>query len=209
MISNDAPDQLVSLDGLGDITVGGTYPDFSIQYVDPDKDPQNELQTLQLVGNTLSISSGNSITLPDVSGGVTYTAGQGIQINSQNEILNTAPDQLVTLQGQGAVSVSGTYPDFTITSTDPDEDPTNEFQRLTLEGTTLTISDGNSVVLPATGGGETYTAGTGIAIDANNAISNTAPDQEVTIGSLGDISVQGTYPNFVLNYTNPDPNTYQ
>ncbi len=36
---------------------------------------------------------------------------------------------------------------------DADADPSNEIQSLSIEGTTLTISDGNSVNLPATGGG--------------------------------------------------------
>jgi hypothetical protein len=37
---------------------------------DADHDPANELQTLTIVGNSLSISNGNSITLP--SGGSTF-----------------------------------------------------------------------------------------------------------------------------------------
>ena len=153
-----------------------------------------------MIGNTLNISQGNSVTLPDL----TYTAGEGIQINGANEISNLAPDQIVSLAGQGTVAISGTYPAFTIASTDPDEDPTNEFQRLSILGNRLTLSDGNFVDLPPLG--TVFTAGTGISIDVGiNEITNLAPDQEVTIGSVGDIAVQGTYPNFVLNYTNPDP----
>lgn len=47
----------------------------------------------------------------------TYTAGTGIGV-SGNVITNTSPDQTVNLTGGGATSVTGTYPNFTISSTD-------------------------------------------------------------------------------------------
>ena len=50
--------------------------------------------------------------------GTTYTADTGVTINGSNEIINTAPDQIVTLAQGGATTITGTYPDFTITSTD-------------------------------------------------------------------------------------------
>lgn len=53
----------------------------------------------------------------NLSGGTTYTAGTGISLAS-NVITNTAPDVPVTLTGGGASTVSGAYPNFTITSTD-------------------------------------------------------------------------------------------
>ncbi len=49
-------------------------------------------------------------------GGSTYTAGTGIGI-SGTVINNTAPDQVVSLTGAGGTTVTGTYPNFTITST--------------------------------------------------------------------------------------------
>lgn len=78
--------------------------------VDNDKDEQ----TLSLSGNTLSISNGNSVSLPT---GTTYTAGSGINITGTT-ISNTAPDQTVTITGGGATSVGGSYPNFTVSSTD-------------------------------------------------------------------------------------------
>lgn len=45
-----------------------------------------------------------------------YSAGSGIDI-SGSTISNTAPDQTVSLTGAGSTSISGTYPNFTITST--------------------------------------------------------------------------------------------
>jgi len=44
-----------------------------------------------------------------------YTSGTGISIAS-NVITNTAPDQIVSITGGGATSVTGTYPNFTVTT---------------------------------------------------------------------------------------------
>ena len=62
----------------------------------------------------------------------TYTAGTGLTLVG-TEFSNTAPDQTVSLTGTGATTVTGTYPNFTISSTD-----TN----------TTTSIDGN--IIPAT-----------------------------------------------------------
>lgn len=60
-----------------------------------------------------------------------YTAGTGIDITG-DVIKNTAPDQVISLTGTGATTVSGSYPDFTINSNDvvndADSDPTNELE---------------------------------------------------------------------------------
>lgn len=54
------------------------------------------------------------------------------------------------------------------------------------------------------GGSTNYTAGNGIDI-TNNTISNTAPDQIVTLTGSGATNITGAYPNFVINST--DNNT--
>lgn len=46
----------------------------------------------------------------------TFTGGTGISIAS-GTVTNTLPDQVVTIAGAGGVSVTGTYPAFTITGT--------------------------------------------------------------------------------------------
>ncbi len=55
---------------------------------------------------------------------------------------------------------------------------------------------GNTTTIPAS---TTYTAGTGINVTTGNTITNTAPDQIVTITPAGSASVTGTYPNFTVN----------
>lgn len=53
-------------------------------------------------------------------------------------------------------------------------------------------------------GGVTYSAGTGIDL-SGNVITNTAPDQSVTLTGTGAATVSGTYPNFTIDAT--DNNT--
>lgn len=50
--------------------------------------------------------------------GTTYTAGTGISI-TDGAIANTAPDQTVAITAGTGVSVTGTYPNFTVTNTSP------------------------------------------------------------------------------------------
>lgn len=64
-------------------------------------------------------------------------------------------------------------------------------QNLSINSNSLSISNGNTIVLPA---GTTYTAGAGIDV-TGNVITNTAPDQTVTISGTG---VSGVYPNFTI-----------
>ncbi len=87
-----------------------------------------DAQTLALAGNVLSISNGNSVTLP-VDG----------DSNSTNEL------QTITQNGN-VVTLSNGGGSFTL-PTDTDTDA----QTLALAGNVLSISNGNSVTLPADG----------------------------------------------------------
>ena len=83
------------------------------------------------------------------NGGASYNAGSGISL-SGNVISNTAPDQPISLTGSGSTSVSGTYPNFVINSTDnvndADNNPTNELQSLSQSGTNITLSNGGGTI---------------------------------------------------------------
>ena len=208
IINNAAPDVPVTLTGEGATTITGTYPNFSISSTDnvedADSDPNNELQQLEVINNnTLRISGGNEVLLPTGEGGTTYAPGTGIAING-NTIDNTAPDIPVNLTGEGATTITGTYPNFNISSTDnvddADNDPNNELQQLEVVNNTLRISGGNEVLLPTGEGGTTYVPGTGIAINGN-LIDNTAPDIPVNLTGEGATTVTGTYPNFSISST--------
>lgn len=72
------------------------------------------------VGTGLLLSGGSlSNSAPDQT--VTLTAGTGISISGTYPsftITNTAPNQIVSLTGAGTTVVTGSYPNFTITSND-------------------------------------------------------------------------------------------
>lgn len=84
-------------------------------FVEVDGSTSNEIQTLSINNNTLSISSGNSVNLPTP----TFTAiaaGSNISVTSGSIINNTAPDQVVSITaGTPSIVVSGTYPNFVLT----------------------------------------------------------------------------------------------
>ncbi|MCS7035195.1 MAG: tail fiber domain-containing protein, partial [Saprospiraceae bacterium] len=102
------------------ISITGSAPNFTINNTgDNDNNPTNEIQTLSISGNDLTLSNGGgTVTLPIN----TYSAGPGI-------------------------SITGTAPNLTINNTgDSDNNPTNELQTLSLNGTKLSISGTNSEV---------------------------------------------------------------
>lgn len=69
----------------------------------------------------------------------TYSAGSGLSLVGTT-FSNSAPDQTVTLTGSGATSISGTYPNFTISSTDTDTNTQySAGSGLDLSGTTFSV----------------------------------------------------------------------
>lgn len=81
---------------------------------------------------------------------------------------------------------------------DNDSDPTNEIQSLSISGSDLSISNGNTVLLPT---GVTYTAGTGIDINVSNVISNTGDTDatdDLTTSSTAGGDLSGTFDNLVI-----------
>ena len=80
------------------------------------------------------------------------SAGTGISLSAGGEIANTAPDQTVSLTGGGDTTISGTYPNFTITSTGGTGGNETLAQTLVLGNTTggtdIAVSSGDSITLP-------------------------------------------------------------
>jgi len=125
-VANSAPDQVVSITGAGINAVTGTYPTFTITGTEVDGSTSNE--------GSLSVGAGTgttSIINSNTSGspGVTVTAGSGLSISEAGNVItltNTAQDQTVSIAGAGISVVTGTYPSFTVTSTEVDGSITNE-----------------------------------------------------------------------------------
>ncbi len=94
----------------------------------------NEIQNLTVNGNQLSISDGNTVTLPT---GTTYTAGSGIQINGNsisaqdpsptNEIqtLSLNGQQLSLSNGGGSVQLPSAASSWTVNNTDITSTPSS------------------------------------------------------------------------------------
>jgi hypothetical protein len=165
-----------------------------------------DAQTLSIASNTLSILNGNSVTLP------TYTAGTGISITS-GTIINTAPNQTVSIAGTGAATVSGSYPTFTVNAPAATSYTAGTGISIT-SGTIINTAPNQTVSIAGTGAATvsgtyptftvntpaatSYTAGTGISITSGSII-NTAPNQTVSIAGTGAAIVSGTYPTFTVN----------
>ena len=115
-----------------------------------------------------------------------YTSGTGIDLTS-NIITNTAPDQTVTITGSGSTVVSGTYPNFSITSSDSvndaDADPNNErITTFTLNGTS------DSLIIVEAGVGHAFPLS-----DLNDGdwVINGA---NITNGNSGNVGIGTTLP---------------
>ncbi|MEA1874634.1 MAG: hypothetical protein U9N51_09455 [Bacteroidota bacterium] len=147
-------------------TVSSFSNDANYLTSEVDGSVSNELQALSLIGDQLSISDGNSVTLP---AGTAYTAGSGIDITGGVIINSGDTDASDDFSGEysdlsGApTTVSSFSNDANYLTSEVDGSVSNELQALSLSGDQLSISDGNSVTLPA---GTAYTAGSGIDITA-------------------------------------------
>ncbi len=106
---------------------------------DGDTDATNELQELSLSGNLLTISGGNTVTLPSSSDNQTLSiVGTTLTISNGNSVV--IPDaQTLSLNGT-SLSISNGNSVTLPANTDN--------QTLSLVGNTLSISNGNSIVLP-------------------------------------------------------------
>jgi len=76
-------------------------------------------QTGAVVLTTTNVAEGTNLYYTDARARASVSAGTGISYsNTTGVITNAAPDQVVALTGAGTTVVTGTYPSFTITSTD-------------------------------------------------------------------------------------------
>ena len=177
------------------------------------------------------IKEGNGTETSTVTNGETLTIAQGTGIESELTstssggtltITNTAPDQTVSLTGAGATSISGTYPNFTITSTDTNTDTNTQrsdeeirdvaaAQWVNGSNTTVVKDDANNTIkINSVNTNTTYSAGTGLTL-VGTQFRNAAPDQTVTLTGAGATTISGTYPNFTITSTdtNTDTNTWR
>lgn len=116
---------------------------------------------------TSNISEGSNLYYTDARARSAVSAGTGISYNSSTGVItNSAPDQTVALTGSGTVSISGTYPNFTITGAD-------QYQG-TVTSVAMTVPTGLSVSgTPITSSGTlAVTFASGYSIPTNTSQTN-------------------------------------
>jgi len=135
---------------------------------------------------TTNINEGTNLYYTDARARAAISAGTGISYDSATGVVtNASPDQTVSLTGAGTTSISGTYPNFTITSAD------STVGTVTSVGGTGTVS-GISLSGTVTSSGNLTLGGT-LDLSSPPTIGNTAPntgrfttltvDDNTTLGS--------------------------
>jgi hypothetical protein len=164
-------------------------------------------RNLTINGVSFDLSADRSWTVGTVTS-VQLAAGTGISLAGTNPITssgtitvtNSAPDQTVVLNAGSGIGVTGTYPNFTISNTDP----TTGVTLTSAGGTETLVNDGTGPALATKG----ITAGTGISLSSTATdltVTNAAPDQVVTLTAGTNIGITGTYPNFTIDNTAVTP----
>ncbi|MEO0581287.1 MAG: tail fiber domain-containing protein [Bacteroidota bacterium] len=114
-----------------------------------DLEDLRDVSTISPTQNQILKWNGTAWVPSEDETGASFNAGSGLSL-SNDTLINTAPDQVVSLSGGGATTVSGIYPDFTIQSTDnvddADADPNNEIQTLSQTGSNVLLSQGGGSV---------------------------------------------------------------
>ena len=120
-----------------------------------------------------------NITFVQIASTAVYTAGTGISLTN-NVITNTAPDQTVTLTQGGATTITGTYPNFTITSTDTTYTAGGG---IGLTGTTFSVAAGSGLTQDTDGLSHADTS-------SQTSVDNTGATviQDVSLDAFGHVT---------------------
>jgi hypothetical protein len=139
--------------GTSALTASGTIPTTDLSGTVTNAQLANSAITI----NGTSTSLGGSISVGTVTS-VGATAGTGISVSGSPitgsgtlTITNTAPDQTVAISSGTGISVTGTYPNFTVTNTSPSSGGTvTSVAALTLgtTGTDLSSTVANGTTTP-------------------------------------------------------------
>lgn len=133
-------------------------------------------------------TSGNAST--------TYSAGNAISISS-GSIINTAPNQTVYISGGGGTTVSGAYPNYTITSSTSTSAATSSLQVNSPHSvTTLGPNNFSLTVQP------TNITGPGVLGSYPNYTMAASPTTTISSGSTN-VNVSGSAPLYTISATPP------
>lgn len=175
-----------TMNNLGSVSFATTIADDSHNHV---------ISNIDGLAAALADKVDDSQVLTDVPSGAvftdtTYTAGSGLSL-SGTQFSNTAPDQVVALTGAGATSITGIYPNFTISSTDNNTTYAVGDGGLTQRNFTTTLRDKLNGIEASADVTDTanvvgaLTAGTNISIASNGTISSTDTNTTYSVGDNG------------------------
>lgn len=196
----------------GTLTLGGTLGvghggTGQTSYTD------GELLIGNSTGNTLTkatLIAGTNITITNGAGSITIasTAGSGtvtsVSVVSANGFAGTVatatttPAITISTSVTGLVKGNGTALSAAIAGTDYVAPGA-----ITTSGLTMATARMLGRTTAITGAVEEITVGTGLSLSAGT-LSNSAPDQTVSLASGTGISTSGTYPSFTITNTAPD-----
>ena len=128
---------------------------------------------------------------------IPYTSGTGINITGTT-ITNIAPDQTVVLSGGGATTITGSYPNFTISSTD-NNTTYNAGSGLSLTGNTFDNTAPDQVVT-LTGTGGTTISGSYPDFTINSSGGGSGWSLSGNAGTIDGTDFIGTTDNQPLNF---------
>lgn len=136
----------------------GDGTEVTIDIRDNDSNPSNEIQSLFLTSNTLSISDGNSVNLSPY---LDNTDNQTLLYSAINDQITILNGNTITIQDDVE---------------DDDSDPSNELQTLDFDNVNrlLTLSNGNSVTIPSSNGTDDQNIalnGNTLSIENGNSVS--------------------------------------
>ena len=106
----------------------------AIDVDDADADPSNELQSLSVSGDSLTLSNGNTVQLPAID-------DADSDPNNEIQVLSISNDTLYLSNGGFAILPVDKV-------NDADADPSNEIQVLSISNDTLYLSNGGFAILP-------------------------------------------------------------
>jgi len=120
-----------------------------------------------------------NITFSQIAATAVYTAGSGLTLTG-TEFSNAAPDQVVTLTQGGATTITGTYPNFTITSTDTTYSAGGG---IGLTGTTFSVAAGSGLTQDTDGLSHADTS-------SQDSVDNTGATfiQDVSLDGFGHVT---------------------
>jgi hypothetical protein len=153
----------ISITGNANTVTDGVYTTGS--YADPTW--ITSLAGSKITGN-ISGQAGSVANALTAGTGISYSVGTTYNGSTAITINNSAPDQVVSLTGAGTTSISGTYPNFTITSNDQ------------YVGTVTSVSgtgtvNGISLSGTVTSSGSLTLGGTLTGVDLTTQVTGTLP----------------------------------